>query len=379
MNYTLAGNIKPKQNYGSFEQNGSTWLYHTPAGYITLKDGIHHYFARDYQGSTRAVYRENQGATPGYGDQQNSTTYALDVPSVTISTYTLDERMSYFASGLPYRRDCDGISLYNNSARLHDPITATFITQDPLANNYTTISPYANTPGNPVNAADYNGMEIDFNGLKNADISLKINQTSNVNDDMLMITGLKMSLDEKGIWNFAKDEKGNAIVATTTNANGETVEIGSPTARALVIDAVKNEDISVKVMFSKTGSKYDDNNNFIGLNNTQIDEFINGAVGVDGRTLGYGMTFLHELLHSPLGGNHKDTTKDFGTGGVVDTMNQIRNELNKQGYNFGERMNYKSHVIDNNAILPFNQPALNLIKGETNLGGTPKYIQTPIK
>ena len=180
MNYTLAGNIKPKQNFGSFEQNGSTWLYHTPAGYITLKDGIHHYFARDYQGSTRAVYRENQRATPGYVGQQNSTTYALDVPSVTISTYTLDERMSYFASGLPYRRDyesdaptdrlhlgkpwldLDGISLYNNSARLHDPITATFITQDPLANDYTTISPYANTPGNPVNAADYNGMRPIF-------------------------------------------------------------------------------------------------------------------------------------------------------------------------------------------------------------------------
>ena len=178
MNYTLAGNIKPKQNYGSFEQNGSTWLYHTPAGYITLKDGIHHYFARDYQGSTRAVYRENQGATPGFGGLQNSTTYALDAPSITVSTYTLDERMSYFASGLPYRRDydsdaptdrlhlgkpwldLDGISLYNNSARLHDPITATFITQDPLANNYTTISPYANTPGNPVNAMDKSGNDI---------------------------------------------------------------------------------------------------------------------------------------------------------------------------------------------------------------------------
>ena len=161
MNYTLAGNIKPKQNFCSFEQNGSTWLYHTPAGYITLKDGIHHYFARDYQGSTRAVYRENQRATPGFGGQQNSTTYALDVPSITVSTYTLDERMSYFASGLPYRRDydsdaptdrlhlgkpwldLDGISLYNNSARLHDPITTTFITQDPMAHQMPFASPYA--------------------------------------------------------------------------------------------------------------------------------------------------------------------------------------------------------------------------------------------
>ena len=162
--------------FGSFEHNGSTWLYHTPAGYITLKDGIHHYFARDYQGSTRAVYRENQGATPGYGGQQNSTTYALDAPSLTISTYTLDERMSYFASGLPYRRDydsdaptdrlhlgkpwldLDGISLYNNSARLHDPITATFITQDPMAHQMPFASPYAMCLGNPIKFVDFDGQ-----------------------------------------------------------------------------------------------------------------------------------------------------------------------------------------------------------------------------
>lgn len=36
----------------------------------------------------------------------------------------------------------------------------------------------------------------------------------------------------------------------------------------------------------------------IGLSFEQISNMVKGAVGVDGNTLGFGMTFLHELHHS---------------------------------------------------------------------------------
>ncbi|MDE6301535.1 MAG: hypothetical protein K2M19_07445, partial [Muribaculaceae bacterium] len=40
--------------------------------------------------------------------------------------------------------------------------TCTFTTPDPLAYKFTTVSPYSNTPGNPANLADYDGMRSIF-------------------------------------------------------------------------------------------------------------------------------------------------------------------------------------------------------------------------
>ena len=40
----------------------------TPAGYINLGDGKHYYFAKDYQGSTRAVYTHYEGSMIGPGN-----------------------------------------------------------------------------------------------------------------------------------------------------------------------------------------------------------------------------------------------------------------------------------------------------------------------
>lgn len=57
---------------------------------------------------------------------------------------------------------------------------------------------------------------------------------------------------------------------------------------------------------------------------------------LDKETLGWGMTFLHELYHTGPGGSLIDTDALYGTGGVVDAMNVIRKELNAQGKNFGQ-------------------------------------------
>ena len=73
---------------------------------------------------------------------------------------------------------------------------------------------------------------------------------------------------------------------------------------------------------------------------------IDGAVEVDNRTLGFGMTFLHETLHSNVaeGGPNRDligaNNIDVFRGPVVDRMNIVRRQLNNQGLNFGERSTY---------------------------------------
>jgi RHS repeat-associated protein len=44
-------------------------------------------------------------------------------------------------------------------ARLYDPRTAVWLCQDPMAEKYYSISPYAYCAGNPVNLVDLDGKE----------------------------------------------------------------------------------------------------------------------------------------------------------------------------------------------------------------------------
>jgi len=58
--------------------------------------------------------------------------------------------------------------------------------------------------------------------------------------------------------------------------------------------------------------------------NTQIESV---SDNLNSKTLGYGMTFLHELQHTDLGGNLSDTKKEFAKGPTVERVNTIREEL----------------------------------------------------
>lgn len=72
----------------------------------------------------------------------------------------------------------------------------------------------------------------------------------------------------------------------------------------------------------------------------------------------------------------KDSTELFGTGPVVDNMNIIRNELNKQGFNYGERLNYKAIHTKEGNIIPFNESALTSLKYNSFMGKKAHYIKT---
>ena len=109
----------------------------------------------------------------------------------------------------------------------------------------------------------------------------------------------------------------------------------------------------------------------------QIEGFINGAVGIDKRTLGWGMTFMHELRHTQVGGGLRDNYSASYVGDAVDKTNQIRAELNAQGGNFGKRFSYSTTVISGYEYLPFTEDAnRSLLRGIVPTSG---YIHTPYK
>jgi hypothetical protein len=132
--------------------------------------------------------------------------------------------------------------------------------------------------------------------------------------------------------------------------------LGSETARNDLISAIDNDQSTVDVFLTDGMGSKGQISNMIGLDRKQIDGFTNNSYGnLTPKTIGYGMTFLHELTHTELGGGLRDPGNDqYGTRGqTVNHMNTIRRELDKNpinkylnnGLNYGQRAQY--HPVDN--------------------------------
>jgi hypothetical protein len=206
-----------------------------------------------------------------------------------------------------------------------------------------------------------------------------VNGTNHVNSvitDLQSESGLTLTTNATmGNLEYQKDKNGNPIITTTTDANGNIINVGSATARQHLISMIDNSSQTVNLGISPSKSLTQGNN--IWLDPAQIKSFIKGSVNLDNRTLGWGMTFLHESYHTTLGGNLRDVI-GVGTGNVVDNMNIIRAELNAQGGNFGQRMQYEAMSMGFGATLPFDYSAFNAVLSGWHpaLGGSySKYIK----
>ena len=249
--------------------------------------------------------------------------------------------------------------LYYYGARYYDPRLSLWLSIDPKEEKYSNVSTYCYVISNPLKYTDPTGMEIDMTKVRLADEQLKLSTTQSVIKDLASQTGLQLSLDKDNKLQYAKNDEGKPIVNKITNKKGKEIDAGSKTARNFLIKMIDNKtEIEVSYHAKRTVTS----GTQIGLSFEQISNMVKGAVGVDGNTLGFGMTFLHELHHTTIGGDYHDSTELFGTGPVVDNMNIIRNELNKQGFNYGERLNYKAIHTKEGNIIPFNESALTSLK-----------------
>jgi hypothetical protein len=91
----------------------------------------------------------------------------------------------------------------------------------------------------------------------------------------------------------------------------------------------------------------------------EIEGFISGANNVDSRTMGWGMTFMHELMHTALFNGLKDPQGMFSVGGPEVELNQVRQELNSNGFDFGQRLSYRGYPAGDSgkAFIPFDDNA----------------------
>ena len=72
-------------------------------------------------------------------------------PTDSLNRYRYNGKEEQAFAGLPY---------FDYGARMYDPATARWLSPDPLAEQYRSLSPYSFCAGNPINYVDPDGMDI---------------------------------------------------------------------------------------------------------------------------------------------------------------------------------------------------------------------------
>lgn len=319
----------------------------------------HYYYIKDNLGSTVAVV-DGDGVT-----RQLTAYYPSGVPyDLTAAEARATDQLHIGNRWIAH----EGMNTYDNTARMHYPVLPSFDTPDPLAEQFPQHSPYAHCAANPLMYVDPDGMKVTFSqfNLRNAEEYTKY--TTNIIDDLAFITGLSLYVKGDELV-YDKDDKGNAEIAGV---------VRSPSAREFLMNLIDNEEtVDVRINIDPTESSVTDGeNNLTQLSSVHVQDMIDNTNNLDNRTLGWGMTFLHEMHHTRPGGYFRDPQEGFGTGEVVNRMNVFRAELNAQGYNFGQRMNYRSARLNDVFVyIPFGLFSFSSLYNSQRPSFTSKYVK----
>ncbi|SHF93302.1 RHS repeat-associated core domain-containing protein, partial [Bacteroides faecichinchillae] len=343
-------------------KNGVLRMLLNEAGYVSFPDRKFHFYLKDHQGNVRVVADKdgNVEETNAYYPFGGTFTSTNSVQPYKYNGKELDTR--------------NGLNWYDYGARHYDAAIGRWHTVDMRAEKYKAMSPYNYCGNNPVNYVDLKGDSISFADIQNLDKGIGTNFMQKIVDDLQSLTGLSLTVDNNGIMTYAKDVNGKPMITTTTDANGNTIQVGSTTARGTIANALDHSDMVTVVRGARSGVK-PQSNNTVQLGIGQIEGFVKGTVGMDNRTLGWGMTLTHELYHTQVGGGLKDNYSVNYPGDVVSKMNTIRSELNSQGGNYGQRMDYKSMEINSSRYISFDRAS----QGQLSLGLPPLPVNKYIK
>ena len=142
----------------------------TTTGVPTLSD---RHFVRDLVGSTVAVIDVvsaaasidlsslgdaliEQDAYLAYGDRLSAS--AMTLKTDTGNRYSFNGKERHDWAGYPY---------IDYGARMYNPLIGSWLSPDPLADKYTSTSPYVFCAGDPVNVVDPDGTELYIYGKRN--------------------------------------------------------------------------------------------------------------------------------------------------------------------------------------------------------------------
>jgi RHS repeat-associated protein len=243
-----------------------------------------YYYLKDHLGSIKVTVN-TAGAVVGYDDYYP---YGL---VMTGRSLTASEDGRYKFTGKE-RDASDGLDYFG--ARYYDSWNGRWGQVDPKASKYPAWSSYNYVENNPLVNNDFDGMEIDVRSVEPKTLSYIINDWNSISAAKFKVSDGMLVQD---------------IPSATFTLNGETitmngVQIQDDRNEALTfINNAINDPTRITVFNSdKLSSQTEPNEVQINLNSSQINKFItNTTGGLDNRTMGYGMTLLHELGHSMIG------------------------------------------------------------------------------
>ena len=143
------------------------------AGYVSFTTTSNiptfHYYTQDHLGNNRAVV--NQSGTV------EQITHYYPFGGFFADQGTNSSLQPYKYNGKELDR-MHGLDLYDYGARQYDPIVPMFTQQDPMAEKYYHLSPYAYCANNPVNAIDIHGDSTAVLSISSQHIALLIQNES---------------------------------------------------------------------------------------------------------------------------------------------------------------------------------------------------------
>ena len=223
---------------GQFEKTPDGLIYHTGAGHYDLSKKAHYWYLRDRMGSTAAVVDADGRLLQTTGYYASGTPYRL--PSSVIQT-PVDKVTDQLHIGNRWLGH-SGLAMYDNTARLHDPLLMRFCSPDPLYAKFGPLSPWSHCAADPLNHFDPDGMAhyynstgyVGYSGKDDGKIyfipdnnqkiytdrSYSAKSSGNSFTVTLAITGLISGLSEKGVA-FENSPFADLINATTFELPGD--------------------------------------------------------------------------------------------------------------------------------------------------------------
>lgn len=217
-------------------------------------------------------------------------------------------------------------------ARNYDAALGRFFNQDRFATKYFSLSPYQYAANDPIRNIDVNGDSINVSNL--------ITQNGKLNTEGLYVLfNMVSDLSDATGLNFSVNGSGNLVSDGKINKDKNGNQIGSKSARKYVNGLIgSTRDINVTNDNSK--STQGGGIGSVNINSDQIDNNIASmqSAGLGELAFGYGMSFLHESMHTATGtlvmnpsattaiGDPPPTTPN-AQGPTVTNVNVFRNEL----------------------------------------------------
>jgi len=318
-------NVWGTDNVGKINANGNKFFY-----------------IKDHLGSVRVVL--------------NSSNQIVAANDYDCWGYPLENR-SYQSDDIDYKftgkqRDAEtGYDYFG--ARYYDARIANWGSVDPLFEKHIGWNPYNYVLRNPIALIDPDGMQVSIQGYTKETQTLIMN-------DLKTLSGYTFKNDNGNLridHDYARVREGTSGYAAFI---------------AEMIDCYNGPLIGGRDEAHKSvekSSNFDENNNGIYLNTTQIKALISGVMNLDSRTLGYGMTFLHELLHSKFfmdgafsGADNELPFNDPGKIEKIDPENISLMGLNlirrQMGPSWGQRLSHGAKTIDGSRYSPFDQGSM---------------------